>query len=88
MQSSGERDELEKAIIDIIVRETKLDPSRVTPEATLESLDLQSIDLVEAMMAIEEKFGVYFPMDSNLTDAKNVEQFVQAVVSRIRSPGP
>ena len=88
MQSSGERDELEKAIIDIIVRETKLDPSRVTPEATFESLDLRSIDLVEAMMAIEEKFGVYFPMDSNLTDAKNVEQFVQAVVSRIRSPGP
>jgi acyl carrier protein len=88
LQSSGERDELEKAIIDIIVRETKLDPSRVTPEATFESLDLRSIDLVEAMMAIEEKFGVYFPMDSNLTDAKNVEQFVQAVVSRIRSPGP
>jgi acyl carrier protein len=88
VQSSGERDELEKAIIDIIVRETKLDPSRVTPEATLESLDLQSIDLVEAMMEIEEKFGVYFPMDFNLWDAKNVEQFVQAVASHIRSAGP
>jgi acyl carrier protein len=87
MQSSG--DELEKEIIDIIVRETKLDPSRVTPEATFESLDLQSIDLVEAMMAIEEKFGVYFPMDADLWGgAKNVEQFVQAVASRIRSPGP
>jgi len=87
MQGSGESDELEQTIIDIIVRETKLDRSRVTPEATFESLDLQSIDLVEAMMAIEEKFGVYFPMDGNLLEARNVEQFVQAVALRIRSRG-
>jgi acyl carrier protein len=88
LQSSGERDALEQDIIDIILRETKLDRSLVTPDATLESLGLQSIDLVEAMMAIEEKFDVYFPMDFNLWDAKSVGQFVQTVASRIRSPGP
>lgn len=84
MQGSDER-ELERAIVDIIVRETKLDRSRVTPDATFESLDLQSIDLVEVMMALEEKFGIYFPMDFNLFEARNVEQFVKVITSRIIS---
>jgi acyl carrier protein len=79
------REKLEQEIIDLFVQVTKLDPSRVTPDATFESLDLVSIDMIEAMMALEEKFGVYIPMDATLSDAKNVEQFVQAIASHIRS---
>jgi acyl carrier protein len=37
------------------------------------------------MMALEEKFGIYFPMDFNLFEARNVEQFVKVITSRIIS---
>jgi acyl carrier protein len=87
LQRPYEREELEREIVDIIVREAKLDRTQVTPDATLEALQLQSIDLVEVMMALEEKFGVYFPMDSSIVEAKSVEQFVKAVASHISDAG-
>jgi acyl carrier protein len=83
LQKPYEREELEREIVDIIVREAKLDRAQVTPDATLEALQLQSIDLVEVMMALEEKFG-YFPMDSSIVEAKSLEQFVKAVASHIK----
>jgi acyl carrier protein len=78
-------DTLEQEIINLFVQQAKLDPARVTPDATFESLDLASIDVVEAMMALEEKYGVYIPMDETLSGAKNVQQFVHAIASHIRS---
>ncbi len=81
---TSNRDALETEILDILVQETKLERSRVTPNATLEELELQSIDLVEVMIALEERFGVYVPMDSGVAEAKNVDQFVKALASHIR----
>jgi acyl carrier protein len=78
-------DTLEQEIIDLFVRQAKLDPLRVTPDATFESLDLASIDIVEATMVLEEKYGVYIPMDESLSGARNVAQFVHAIASHIRS---
>jgi acyl carrier protein len=81
-------DTLEQEIIDLFVQQAKLDPSRVTPDATFESLDLESIDVVEATMVLEEKYGVYIPMDETLSAARNLEQFVHAIASHIRSARP
>jgi acyl carrier protein len=76
---------LEQEIVDLFVQTIKLDPARVTPDATFESLDLASIDVVEATMALEEKYGVYIPMDETMSEAKNVHQFVHAIASHIRN---
>jgi acyl carrier protein len=39
--------------------------------------------VVTVMMAVEDKFGVYFPMDSTLVEAKNFDEFVRAVAAHI-----
>jgi acyl carrier protein len=74
---------LAEEIINLIVAEGKIDRAAITPEATLRSLQVQSIDIVMILMAIEEKFGVYIPIDGPIGEAKDLDGFVGSVADRI-----
>ncbi|MEI4486317.1 phosphopantetheine-binding protein [Frigidibacter sp. MR17.14] len=52
-------------IIAIIAEQAVLDPAEVTPEATLESLGIDSLGLVESIFAIEEAFDISVPFNAN-----------------------
>jgi acyl carrier protein len=78
-----DRDQVAEQIVEIIVQEGKVDRAQITPDATIESLKLKSIDLVMILMALEQKFGVYIPIDGDLADAKNLNGFVSLLASRI-----
>lgn len=80
---NSRRRDLEHQILDLIISEGKLEPSRVTSEATLESLDVHSIDIVMLMLAIEDKFGVYIPIDGKIAEAKDVGSFVHSVADHL-----
>lgn len=82
-QQDIRKEDLERQILDLIVSEGKIDPSRITPGATLESLEVQSMDIVMILMAIEEKFGVYVPIDGQIADAKDLTSFVRGVADHI-----
>ena len=58
-------------------------PSGLNAHATIESLDLKSIDIVMILTAIEDKFDVYIPMDGPFHDAKNVKDLIDAIASYI-----
>mgnify|MGYP003344615710 CR=1 FL=1 len=78
------------SIIEVIASEGMVDRSKVTPDATIESLDLKSVDIVMILTALEEKFNVYIPMDGSLQEAKTVEgQSVKigASPAGVRRPG-
>ena len=76
-------DELVSKIVDTIVTEGMIDREKVTPDATIESLDLKSIDIVMILSAIEDKFDVYIPMDGPFHDAKDVKSLIDAIASYI-----
>ena len=46
------------AILAVIASEAGLDPARLAPEATLQDLDISSIDLVSAVFELEDRFGI------------------------------
>jgi acyl carrier protein len=71
-------------IIDVIAAEGMVDRAKVTPDATIESLDLKSVDIVMILTALEEKFNVYIPMDGNLQDAKDVKSLIEAIADYIQ----
>jgi acyl carrier protein len=71
--------ELVNKIIDVIVAEGMVDREKVTMDATIESLDLKSIDIVMILTAIEDKFDVYIPMDGPFHDAKDVKSLIDAI---------
>ncbi|WOJ88260.1 phosphopantetheine-binding protein [Methylocapsa polymorpha] len=75
--------ELVNQVIDVIVKEGMVEREKVTLDATIESLDLKSIDIVMVLTALEEKFDVYIPMDGPFHDAKDVKGLVDAIAAYI-----
>ena len=75
--------ELVNKIIDVIVAEGMVDRDKVTMDATIESLDLKSIDIVMILTAIEDKFDVYIPMDGPFHDARDVKSLIDAIANYI-----
>ena len=75
--------ELVSKITDVIVAEGMVDREKVTMDATIESLDLKSIDIVMILTAIEDKFDVYIPMDGPFHDAKDVKSLIDAIAAYI-----
>ena len=70
-------------IIEVIASEGMIDRAKVTPDATIESLDLKSVDIVMILTALEEKFNVYIPMDGSLQEAKDVKSLIDAIADHI-----
>jgi acyl carrier protein len=78
---------LAQQIIDVIAREGMVDRSKITAEATLEDLGLQSIDMVMILNGIEEKFDIYVPMDETIQKIANVGDVVGVVAGLLEASG-
>jgi len=77
-------------VIAIIAEQAVLAVSDVTPDATLASLGLDSLGLVEAIFAIEEAFDISVPFNANepaqtdfdITSVASIVAAVEALVAR------
>ncbi len=76
--------QLYEQIIEVISKEGMVEPDKIKPDATIESLDLKSIDIVMILTAIEEQFDVYIPMDGSFQEAKTVQELVDALAAHIK----
>ena len=47
----------------LLERDFSIAPGQLHPDATLESLDIDSLRLIEIVFAVEEEFGVTMPQD-------------------------
>ncbi|MCL2547282.1 MAG: phosphopantetheine-binding protein [Oscillospiraceae bacterium] len=66
--------------ITTILREYKDDDSlTVTETTTFESLELDSLDLVELVMSLEETFSVTIEMSESIKTVGNLMATIQAV---------
>jgi acyl carrier protein len=57
----------------IIAEKALVEPSDVTPDSTPEDLGLDSLAMVELVLAIEEAFGVKVPYDADDPDASEFD---------------
>ncbi len=71
-------------ILKIVVEEGKVDAAMVSPDATLESLGLVSVDVVSILMGIEEEFDAYVPMTEDLSTARNMSELISVLVNQMR----
>ncbi len=72
-------------IIDVVVEEGKVERDKVTPEATLQTLGLESIEVVMILMGLEEKFDAYIPMSSDLSEARNLSELISVIVASMQA---
>jgi acyl carrier protein len=75
--------ELQDKVCSILADQLAVDREKVTAEARFsEDLDADSLDLVEAVLALEEEFGVSIPEDE-MEGVKTVGQAVDLVASKV-----
>ena len=58
------------------------EPEHITPEATFEALDIDSLDLAELSQIVHEQFGVELN-GSDVAEIKTVQDAVKLIASRI-----
>ena len=56
---------IENDVFDIIAQQAHIDRAKITRDANLADLDIQSLDVVEIIFAIEEKFDISIPYNAN-----------------------
>ncbi|HVT54740.1 MAG TPA: acyl carrier protein [Xanthobacteraceae bacterium] len=78
-----DRSAIEQQLIDLFVTDGMIDRAAIKPDATLDSLGIQSVDIMMVLMSVEEKFGVYVPIDEKLADTKNLQGFIDHLIDRI-----
>lgn len=78
-----ERSEIESRMKDVLVSELGLDESNITPSARFEEdLEVDSLGVVELLMALEDEFGVKIP-DEEAESIHTVGEAIDLVHSKL-----
>jgi acyl carrier protein len=80
MSTNVSADKVEETIFAGLV-ELGTEREALSPEATLESLDVDSLDLVELAQIVEEEFGVELRGD-DVKDVRTVNDVIALVVAK------
>ncbi|GHE94812.1 acyl carrier protein [Streptomyces longispororuber] len=66
---------------DILVDKLKVSPDRITPEATREEAELDSLAVVELSMLLDKEYGVQIS-DDELMEAENIGEMARMMSER------
>jgi acyl carrier protein len=77
---------VEEQIREIVARITRVDPSIITRESTFKDIKADSLDVVQALVAVEELFEIEIP-DEEAQKFQNFGDFVSYVEGRVSKAG-
>jgi acyl carrier protein len=78
-----DRPQVEAKMVDLLVDELGLDRDKITMDATFEEdLEVDSLGVVELLMALEDNFGVSIP-DEEAESIGTVGEAVDVVVQKL-----
>jgi acyl carrier protein len=69
----------EQAIYDIIAKTCNIERSRITLDSTLKDLDVHSLDAVQVLFEIEDRFDISVPEREDQYSAGTVRDLVEGV---------
>ena len=70
---------------EIISRELKIPFERLTPDTALLDLGVESLDLIEIIFALEEKFDISIPFNANESAAAGEEESSRLGLANLRT---
>jgi acyl carrier protein len=71
----------------IISRQLKIPLERLSPETSLLDLGVESLDLIEIIFALEEKFDISIPYDANAAAATDKGEFAKTGLGQFETIG-
>lgn len=70
-------------LLAIISKEGMVPLDKLSLDAPLDTLGVASVDVVVILLAIEEEFGVYIPVNNELSEIKTVGDLVHELAKKI-----
>jgi acyl carrier protein len=82
MQMAQSRDDVVATMREVLASELDVEADKVNADARFkEDLDADSLDLVEVVLALEEKFGIEIP-DDEIASVKTVGEAADLVIAK------
>jgi acyl carrier protein len=73
---------VEDQVRDIVAKITRVDKTIITRQSTFKEIKADSLDVVQALVAVEETFGIEIP-DEEAQKFQNFGDFVSYVEARV-----
>jgi acyl carrier protein len=73
---------VEEQVREIVAKITRVDKSIITRQSTFKEIKADSLDVVQALVAVEETFGIEIP-DEEAQKFQNFGDFVSYVENRV-----
>ena len=69
-------------LVSYAAKQLELDPADITPESTFESLGIDSLDIVEMIMDLENELGVELVLeDQKITNFQELADFIDSKIN-------
>jgi acyl carrier protein len=78
---------VQDTIFDIIAKESGIDRAKITPDATLKDLEIQSLDAVQILFEIEDHFKITMPDRDPNFDTESVKGLIETVEKLVAEQG-
>ena len=78
---------VQETIFDIIAKESGIDRAKITPDATLKDLEIQSLDAVQILFEIEDHFKITMPDRDPNFDTESVKGLIETVEKLVAEQG-
>lgn len=75
--------EIRARLLELVAKEGLVPVESLRPEVRLDELGLKSADLVMVLMAIEEEFKAYIPVDDSLSNAETLDDLLKALLPHL-----
>ncbi len=63
----------------ILTEKFHVDESKIQPEASLDSLGLDSLDLIEVLFEVEETFDIRVPQEGSTIRAATIQELLDTI---------
>ena len=70
---------VESKIVEIVANQRRVDPATLSLSDRLEDIEIESIDLVEIIFAIEDEFDIDVPQDRDAMKLDTLQDVVDGV---------
>lgn len=76
-------------ILDVVAQKAMIDRSKLAYDAKLSDLNITSLDMVEVIFALEDKFGIELPFNANtnVAEFETVGDVIKMVEKQMAAKG-
>jgi len=74
--------EVFQKIVDTIVDAKGIDAASVKPESTFKDLNVDSLDIAEMVMTLEDEFGITIELEEGIATVQDLVNLIQERVAR------